>query len=135
MNRHLFLIIVALVFSTNAMASNLYCGNKNRGLRYFTVILSGEGARLSVDKIVCQMVPTPYKPRSAKYQGWIRVAPQAGDCVGFGKAVAGSAATFLSLSPEVARGEEGFAQLGYANVYDAGSGSELKADLRCFVKN
>lgn len=90
------------------------------------------------------MRPIEYNPISEKYKGWIRFAPEERGCSELGQHLFGEPSDnsllgplnlyWISVSVEMQRGKDGFAQMGFANLWDPGAGETSKVFVRCFAK-
>lgn len=138
-----FLICLLTSFSTVAMAANFLCVNKSAMNENFWLQLNGDNGALSVDRLNCPVGVIPYNPRSQKYKGWMRLAPTGlGQCTKIGERLFSEPSDmrgdldihWISLSTEIQLGNDGFAQVGFANLWDPGSGGTVAANVRCFRK-
>lgn len=123
-------------------ATKFLCTNRESFPGPVLFTLNVRTASLSYKTAKCPLVPMDYKPISAKYEGWKRFgstkAGQAG-CTKLGSAIADSKEKvrfeWISFSKEMQGGADGFAQFGYENIWDPGSGGTAKVFVRCRATN
>lgn len=134
--------LAALSFSLlafNASAVEMYCAKS--GLKNgFNLSLNTVGGAMASKGSVCIFKNAKYNPVSDRYKNWSRIAPTT-ECKKLGSNVVGNNAFgegldvhWISISPEVRSGYEGFVQLGFENDTDPGAGATAKAILRCFPR-
>lgn len=134
--------IVVSAWCSMALAENIAyvtCSNRSSFGKHRVEATVGEKSlMLSFKGKTCNMPRISYRPISSKYNGWIRFGADENGCQSIGKAMFGLTERgnpmkihWLSVSPEVQDGEEGFAQLGYQNDFDPGAGGTVKIYLKC----
>jgi hypothetical protein len=132
-------IVVGMGLVVPAFGRTFLCTNRNSFEGQVQFQLQARSGKVTYGKNSCSLKPIKYNPVSSKYEGWIRQgathSTDAG-CIKVATRLFGSGREpilfyWVSISKELQAGKDGFAQFGYQNIWDPGSGGEAKTFVRC----
>lgn len=143
----IFTFLTAILVPEQGFSENkgFRCTNSQEFRGYVYLKFSPKTGFLSFFKNPCQLKRVAYKPASEKYEGWIRFGNSSPKLPNekyhtvctrmFGAMKIGSKELvdvhWISVSRELQANKRGFAQLGFENVWDPGSGGTAKMFLSC----